>query len=36
MVENTLVQERRLPTNPRDVDSGALRETLEDAFARED
>jgi alcohol dehydrogenase class IV len=36
MVENTLVQERRLPTNPRDVDAEALRETLEDAFVRED
>ena len=33
MVENTLVQERRLPTNPRDVDADALRGTLEDAFA---
>ena len=35
MVENTLVQKRRLPTNPRDVDAGALRETLEEAFAGE-
>ncbi|MEF8842772.1 MAG: iron-containing alcohol dehydrogenase [Haloarculaceae archaeon] len=36
MVENTLVQERRLPTNPRDVDADALRGALEDAFDRED
>ena len=35
MVENTLVQERRLPTNPRDVDAEALEATLEDAFDRE-
>jgi len=35
MVENTLVQERRLPTNPRDVDADALRGALEDAFAAE-
>jgi alcohol dehydrogenase class IV len=33
MVENTLVQERRLPTNPRDVDADALGGTLEEAFA---
>ena len=36
MVENTLVQERRLPTNPRDVDAGVLRRTIEAAFAAED
>jgi hypothetical protein len=35
MVENTLVQERRLPTNPRDVDAEALRTTLEDALAED-
>jgi alcohol dehydrogenase class IV len=35
MVENTLVQERRLPTNPRDVDTDALVEALEEAFAGE-
>ncbi|MEF8868950.1 MAG: iron-containing alcohol dehydrogenase, partial [Haloarculaceae archaeon] len=33
MVENTLVQERRLPTNPRDVDAEALRAVLDDALA---
>ncbi len=33
MVENTLVQERRLPTNPRDVDADALGGALEEAFA---
>jgi len=33
MVENTLVQERRLPTNPRDVDADALRETVAAALS---
>lgn len=33
MVENTLVQERRLPTNPRDAEADALLDVLEDALA---